>query len=454
MKYIQEAAKNIEIIDECDVLVVGGGPSGLAASITASRAGADTILVERYGCFGGAISHVGVEAVAWYRHEHTIEAGGLLAEIEAIAADMGASSPECQSDSQALDVEMFKYIADKLVLGANVRPILHCMAVEVIVEDGVIKGIITESKSGRKVILAKRIIDCSGDADIAALAGAPFSKSERQDLMAATPVFNVCNVDSERFLNYIYNDLKPTYLDWGGSWAQKTDKNTVNMFSPYIEWCFNKAYEDGLIKKVKHVNFGGTYSTVSEDGCVTQLNLIFLTNIDCTDVRDLTHAEIIGREAVMDAIKALKAYIPGFENARLRNFGMTLGTRESRIIDGHYSLTEEDVCNEARFSDSIGIYPEFVDGLSILKIPTTGRYFHVPYRSILPKGIRNLLVAGRTISGDKVAHCAFRNMSCCIVTGQGAGAAAAVSINENVDVSDVNILMVQKELERQKVRVF
>ena len=181
------------------------------------------------------------------------------------------------------------------------------------------------------------------------------------------------------------------------------------------------------------------------------MNMVFMRNYDCTDVKDLTRAEIQGRDHVLKALEILKLKIPGFEHAKLRNFGMSIGTRESRKIQGHYYLTEEDVLNEARFQDSIGIFPEFVDGLNYLFIPTTGRYFQIPYGCILPYNVENLLVAGRTISGDKAAHCAFRNMACCVVTGQGAGAAAAVSLKEEQPVSKVDIGKVQDELKRQGV---
>merc|ERR1711944_82258 len=122
-------------------------------------------------------------------------------------------------------------------------------------------------------------------------------------------------------------------------------------------------------------------------------------------------------------------------------------------IIGRYNLTSEDVRNCARFEDSIGIFPEFIDGYNILILPTTGRYFHVPYGCLVPPKIKNLLVAGRCVAGDKTSHAAMRNMMACTVTGQGAGAAAAVSIKEGVSTHDVDIKLVQKELLRQGVKI-
>ena len=149
----------------------------------------------------------------------------------------------------------------------------------------------------------------------------------------------------------------------------------------------------------------------------------------------------------------ISEYVSGFENAKLRNFGMTLGTRDSRKIVGRYCLTEHDVRNQARFEDSIGIFPEFLDGYGVLVLPTTGRYFQVPYGIILPQKVENLLVAGRCVAGDKISHAATRQMMCCTVTGQGAGIAAAVSLKDNTPCRDVSISKVQKALESQGVRI-
>jgi hypothetical protein len=182
--------------------------------------------------------------------------------------------------------------------------------------------------------------------------------------------------------------------------------------------------------------------------------MVYMTGYDCTDVWDLTQAEIEGRRQAVLATEALRRYVPGFERAKLRNFGMTLGTRDSRKIVGRYNLTGHDVRNQARFEDSIGIFPEFQDGYGVLILPTTGRYFQVPYGSTVPAKVQNLLVAGRCIAGDAMSHASTRNMMCCTVTGQGAGVAAAVSIQDRVSSSAVDIRRVQRALKRQGVRVF
>ena len=449
---ITEKERTVPVLAETGVLVAGGGPAGLAAAISAKRTGADTLLMERYGCFGGVITQVGVEGFAWYRHENTIEAGGLAKEFEEKFMEVAGSNPECQSQSQALDAEMFKYVADLMLEGAGVRPLLHSTAVEAIVEDGKIKGVIAESKQGRFAVLAKRVIDCTGDADIAALAGAPYSKAPKDKLMSVTTLFHCKGVDTARFRNYIKNELKPSYKDWGGSWTISTSGKEDELFSPYFEKPFQEALREGLVSKEENVGLGGTWSSITDEGEVTQLNVIFMGHIDCTDVEDLTRAEIKGRRNALRCIEILRKKVPGFEKAKLRNFGMTLGTRESRLIKGQYCLTGHDVCNQARFDDSIAIFPEFIDGREKLILPTTGRYYQIPYRALVPQRIDNLLVAGRCISGEPLSHTSFRSMACCAATGQAAGTAAACSIKQGVYSSEVCVKLVQEALAAQGVR--
>lgn len=449
---IIQPQKAIPVLDACDVLVVGGGPAGISAALAARRAGADTILMERFGCFGGVITTVGMETIAWYRYEGTVDSEGIGIEMERLAATMGGTIKWPYNDSECLDADFFKIVADHLITEANVRPYLHCKAVEVIMEDNVIRGVITESKSGRQAIVAKRVIDCTGDADIAYLAGATYRKTDRKEMMGVTTVFNCAGVDKEKFLEY--TRMNPaTYADWGKTWDQQTSGKEDQLRSPYLEKEFIEAKNRGIIPAELN-NLSGSWSALSEAGEATNLNLVHMMEIDCTDVKDLTRAEMQGRREAMHALQALKEVVPGFEKAKLRNFGMTLGCRDSRKIVGRYQLTEQDVKSEARFSDSIGIFPEFLDGYNILILPTTGRYFQVPYGCLVPQQVDNLLVAGRCVSGDKISHCAMRNMMACTVTGQGAGVAAAVSIGQNQSTSQVEIQKVQTELQRQKVRIW
>jgi hypothetical protein len=448
MKQVEEPSRVIPVLAETDVLVVGSGPGGLSAALAAAREGVDTMLVERYGCFGGNITQAGVESIAWYRHEKTVDAGGIGVEFESRAKEMGGSRKEPQSLSQALDTEMFKYVADTMVQEAGIIPILHCYGVRAIMEGNTLTGVVVESKSGRQAILAKRIIDATGDADIAHLAGAPYRQSAKDELLGVTVTFGCSGVDVTRFREYV-KENSAHLGDWDE--VEQTTGKENDLFSPYIEEPFNRAKDAGEIPKDAWIK--GTWSSLTEAGEATYLNLVVLNSIDPTNVRDLTQAEIQGRQQVMLALNALKKYTPGFEKAKLRTFCSSLGTRESRKILGEYNITEHDVRHEARFADSIGIFPEFLDGYGVVIIPTTGRYFQIPYGIILPQKVENLLVAGRCVAGDIISHAATRQMMCCTVTGQGAGIAAAVSLKENVTCRAVSMATVQKILKKQGVRL-
>ena len=232
---------------------------------------------------------------------------------------------------------------------------------------------------------------------------------------------------------------------------------------------FEKARDTGAIPTEDTQHLGGSWSALTYAGEATNLNLAHVEGVDCTDVNDLTRAEMEGRRQGMFALQALKAVVPGFENAKLRNFGMTIGTRDSRKIIGRYNLTSQDVRTEAKFDDAIGVFPEFIDGYNILILPTTGRYFQVPYGILVPPAVNNLLVAGRAVAGDRTSHAAMRNMMACTVTGQGAGVAAAISIKvsqslpgtffimtttqEGSSTHEVDIKVVQEELLRQGVKI-
>jgi hypothetical protein len=407
-----------------------------------------------------------IGTIAWYRYANTVDAGGIGLEFETTAKILGGSVNifgnvknknmlkaleqeglivDGKPTYEVLDTEVFKYIADKLVQEAGVTPLLHSTAVDVAMEGNNIKGVITESKSGRQAIMARYIIDATGDADIAYHAGVPFRKSPKNELMEVTVNWGCSGVNIGKFLMYVY--LNPSSIgDWG-----ETSGKEESFFTTYLTEPFNKAKAAGEIPE--EVNIESYWTNYTNAGEISSFNGIHLENIDPTDVWDLTKAEIEGRKRVLMAVDALKKYTPGFKKARLRTIGASLGTRESRKIIGEYELTEYDIKNQARFEDSIGICPEFIDGYGIAIMPTTGRYFQVPYGIVLPQKVDNLLVAGRCVAGDRISHAATRQMCCCIVTGQGAGVAAAISVKDNVSCREVNITKVQEVLKNQGVRI-
>ncbi|MBV7378188.1 FAD-dependent oxidoreductase [Maritimibacter dapengensis] len=449
---IHEPARETPVIHRTDVLVVGSGPGGLAAALAAAREGVEVTLLERFGCFGGNITVVGVEGFAWYRHEATVEAGGIGWEFEERAKAMGAAVPESQSLSYELDSEGFKLVADRLVEEAGIHPMLHRQFVAPIMDGDRVAGVIVESKAGREAILAKVVIDATGDADVAHRAGAPTRKTPVEEMQAASVMFHVAGVDKAAFMAGVKADPQ-TYKDWSsGEWEVETSGKEDAMFSPFLRKPFEQAIKDGLIPPDLST-IGGTWGAVHDHGEMTYMNLVHLAGCDGTDPDSMTRFEIEGRVQAMLAIEALKRYTPGCEGVRLRNFGMSIGIRDTRKIDAVYDMTDRDVRDEGRFEDSIGIYPEFIDGYGVLILPTTGRYMQIPYRAMLPKGVRGLLVAGRAIGGSRIAHAATRNMACCAVSGQGAGVAAAYAVKSSREPDAVNIDAVQAALVAQSVRI-
>src|SRR6202034_3094316 len=300
---------------------------------------------------------------------------------------------------------------------------------------------------------AKRVIDATGDADVAARAGAPFHETPKEEMMAVSVMFSMAGVNKKRFLEQVKADPQ-TYKDWvgNGEWTITTTGKEDDLFSPFLRKPFKQAVAAGIIPPTLST-IAGTWGTVSDQGDLTYLNLVHLPGIDGTDASDLTIGEIEGRRQAIYAVEALRRFMPGCEDAKLRNFGMTLGVRDTRKIEALYNLTGDDVRSQGRFDDAIGIFPEFIDGYGLLILPTTGRYWHVPYRALVPKGVGNLLVAGRCIGGDNISHAPSRNMMCCAVSGQGAGVAAAVSLQRDEPFDRLNIAAVQKELKRQGARI-
>jgi len=355
VKQINEPQRKVPIMAETDVLVVGGGPAGLSAALSSVREGVSTMLIERYGCFGGNITQCLLGTIAWYRYAETVEAGGIGLEFEKRAKDMGGSINKFNKDIlttemgeflekkgllvngnptyEILDTEMFKYVADTMVQEANIVPLLHCTAVDVVKEDKKLIGIIIESKSGRQAIMAKRIIDATGDADIAHYAGAQYRKDPKNKLQEVTVNFSCSGVDIKKFYSYYIKKV----LERPGLFAYLKQSREL-FFMDEISCLLEPiSYIKSGNKFPEDINIKSFWSQYAEAGDINSFNGIHINGIDCTNVWDLTKAEIEGRKRIIRAIKTLRKRVPGFEKARLKTIGASLGTRESRKIIGEYN---------------------------------------------------------------------------------------------------------------------
>lgn len=379
MKTVVCASREVPVIAETQVLVVGSGPAGIAAAVAAARCGAQTMLVERYGCFGGALSVGQVESYTWYFNENTYTAEGISKEIDDRMVACGGTQHDDRGTGNFINPEKYKYMLDCWIAEEGIRPLLHAFVTDVVMEGNVLKGVIVESKSGRGAILADRIVDATGDGDVAARAGADFEqgKDNNGQVLPVTMVFGVSGVDTKMFRNYIESNPETTNPDTHG-----------------LKLPFRRAKQDGRWPVDRD---GGAWKELTPNGEFTSLNLTLENGIDGTNVWDLTHAEIMGRQQVMWAVDVLRDYAKemGFENCTLRSMAGQIGIRETRRIRGEYSVCRADVLGHAEFDDTIGVFTTFIDGEVVSK---DDAHFQLPYRMILPKKLENLAVAGRCAS--------------------------------------------------------
>ncbi len=380
LKTIFQPGREIPVIAEADVLVVGGGTAGLPAALAAARAGADVLVLERYGYVGGASTGGLVITLPEDRQ------GVITHELEERLLKIGGAAL-MDGDWLAWCPETLKWMGLRLLEDCDARMLFHSWCVECMVEDGKIDSVIIESKAGRQAIKAKVVVDCTGDADIAAFAGAPFAQGdENGEMIGVTMMFMMSDVDEEK-----YKSGKPSVKP-----PRNMGRRLTSIYPGHLNvWGGNMAGIDGI------------------------------------NPWDLTKAENELRDQVFEWAAWAKQHMPGCENAYISMTSPQLGIRETRRIVGDYWLSKSDWDAKTVFPDHIGF--AYVDK-------------SVPYGAILPQKIDNLLVAGRCISHDRDILDPIRLIPPCMVTGYAAGMAAALSVQDDVAPRKLDIAKLQASL--------
>ncbi len=433
---VQEPSRDTPVWGEYDVVVLGGGPAGIVAAAASARLGRSTLLVESYGFLGGmgtaagVTNFCGLHANVYGQIQQVVHgvADDLLAGIRALN---GLSEPHVilgKIAAQAYDNAAFKVAADNLVLSSGAQLLFHAQLVGVLMHSpSNIHAALIETKSGRYAVLAKTFIDCTGDGDLAAQAGAPFEKgTSARDMMYPSTMFRVNGVDAE-----VAGDAYDRFghlMDEAEKSGRKFPRKTpiIRPQKNPAEWRAN----------------------------VTQLANAAGHPVDGTDAAQLSDAEVEGRRQIVDFFQFLRGSAPGFGNSYILEIAPQVGVRETRRVVGEYQLTEDDVLQCASFEDSIGVngwmIEEHVAGNISFRwqdIPNCRGFNQLPYRILLPQRVDNLLVAGRCASMTHMGQAAARVSGGCFVMGQAAGTAAALAVNAGVRPRDLPVAQLQQRLQ-------
>ena len=444
-KTIKESAREIRVARECDVVVVGGGPGGFGAAIAAARHGANTVLVERYGHLGGMASGGLVTIIPnmsgfdgkqyingicgeWIDRLDAIEATGQPKKEELGSHDknlvryyFSRSFFYIRQDtvikSVLIDAEMCKCVLNDMVEKAGVKTYLHSWGTEAIVDKNEVQGIIFESKSGRQAILAKVVIDATGDGDLLPSAGADFEEDIDPKLRIAN--LSLC------------------------FWIAGLDLKKVDEFRAKI----GPKFAEIQAACVKAGGFGGFLKSCLKD----QDSIIWVHNKipvkSQIDVEELTRAEFEGRKKMLITHDFYKKNIPGLEHSFIVVSDPQLGTRGARRVIGEYRCTAADMDKDVIYEDTIAVFPDLDRGEASSKHPL----MNIPYRSMVPKKVENLLVGCRAFSSDDVFNTYFNLIPHCVAFGEAAGVAAALAVKEGVKVRKVNYSALQDKLAKQNV---
>lgn len=429
MTIYSEPKREIPVIATVDVLVLGSGPAGMGAAVWAARNGAETMLIEQTGDVGG------IATAGLMSHWTGRTSGGFYEEILDRSADIPHPDEDYGfngSPRQLINTERLKTVFLEMLEEAKVRLRLYTFASDVIMDKDTIRGVILESKSGREAVMAKVVIDCTGDGDIAAKAGAAYIKGRENDgsMQPATIMFKVGGVDYNRAI-------------FPGGFEQK-----VQVPAGEIQTLGS----EHLPAPAGHVLL--YRSTLP--GVVT-CNMTNCIGIDGTNADDLAAATVTCRKQIDPIIRFLRAYAPGYENCWLMSSASLIGIRETRHFKGVKTITEEDIINARIFEDWVVTKAHFnfdVHNMTGNGLDSTGSQetftqtagYTIPYGCLVPEKIDGLLLAGRNISGTHMAHANFRVMPICANMGQAAGIAAALAAKDHVLPRYVDVSQIQEIL--------
>lgn len=452
MKMIQETLQT-PVKYSCDVVVCGGGTAGFVAALAAARTGANTILVDRYNFVGGTLLNGAGPIHSFFNlfkpfpdAEKTQLIRGLPQEIIDRMVALGASFGHLEQDKGGsydsvitlIDWEQYKDLAFQMLKEAGVKVLLHTMIVGAIMDENRIGGVIIESKSGREAIEAKVVVDTTGDGDVAAYAGAPFTKNHGTQSVGFP--FGMNNVDMTRLVDFLKeNDMVNQLIE--GDKGSDVD-HIIRLGFELKKIPIFKEYMD-------KTGMWGPLGFSFHENSYTYINSCNLKNVDTTDNEALSEAEITLRHQAMTLASMLREHVPGFEKAYVSWTPASVGVRLTRVVECEHDMSVEEIVNCTRFDDEVMLYG-FMDLAPRIMIKDGG-WYGLPYRALLPKKVDGLLVAGRLITSDFTAHMSTRNTGSCMAQGQAVGTAAALCARENVIPRDLDTDLLRATLRAQGV---